>query len=209
MTEQDKNHKVYLWANYRGKLDPDKVAQWEFENGSIHAFINSARPMFLNIDKFKDSKKILFIRNTVSYRGIIDRLKRRGFSMCLFDEVYRLYDRVYDKMWICKGENDTDCLTPKNIYKRDDVKTYTLRNKVDDFDLHDEDVAMVGKWGRSSGFMAYRFLRDMYPDHEIITVNFHRREDDNESYYVPYHRHNIDAEEKWFNEHNVKNIMLG
>jgi hypothetical protein len=209
MTEQNKNHKVYLWANYRGKLDPDKVAQWEFENDSIHAFINTAKPLFADVSKFIHHRLIMFVRTSESFRNVNDKLNRRGYYSSIFSEVYKLYDRVYDKMWICKGENDDVCLHPGNIYKNPDAKTYNMKVKVDDFDLHDEDVAMVGKWGRSSGFMAYRFLRDMYPDHEIITVNFHRREDDNEAEYLPYQNHNIGAEEKWFKEHNVKNIVLG
>ena len=70
MTEKDNNHKVYLWANYRGKLDPDKVAQWEFDNDSIHVFINSAQPLFADVSKFIQYKLIMFVRTPASFRNV-------------------------------------------------------------------------------------------------------------------------------------------
>ena len=175
---------VWLWSNFNAKLtNNDKI-----DDTALHVFINSFSPLMNNLNRFNNSKKLLFIRRigkTNKWLGSEAIIKYKKF-----ENIYGLQDFIYDKIFLI------DC---NSMQIKQEIK-------LNNFKLIPDDNT---KFGRTSGFMAYTILLQLFP-HAIITlVNFNRKNNGKYPNNCYQEWHNIDAEEQYFNNNNINRLIIG
>jgi hypothetical protein len=100
---------------------------------------------------------------------------------------------MYDKMFKLKTKNN-------NIIENGIIQFNKELKVIDDTNA---------SCGRSTGFFVYLVVKNLFPLHNIILVNFNRK--NNEKYSISNYEllHNIADEEKYFEKIKANKINIG
>jgi hypothetical protein len=182
---------VFVFANNRN-ITQEFIKNLTIQPNDLFVFMNSHVPLKY-LSEYKTQKCIIFLRSgDIGYWGQDEFLENKEkFNQVIVIQKGAQYE-------IFKNINHIV------IYNSDEFITDENNNKI----IYPIPYPQVSKYGpqyASTGFIVYHYMKNKFPEHEVVLVKFTAYSDTPEIPIARCHYYNF--EHDYYKKYNVKNIV--